>query len=34
MAVDKLDGECVEALIGNTEKVIEIQAIFAEDIDE
>jgi len=33
MAVSKLDGECVEALVGNAEKVIEIQAIFAEETD-
>lgn len=32
MAGRKLDGECVEALIGNAEKVMEIQAIFAEEI--
>ncbi|MDP2783069.1 MAG: HD domain-containing protein [Sulfurimicrobium sp.] len=31
MANSKLDGECVEALIGNAEKVMEIQAIFAEE---
>jgi len=34
MAGSKLDGECVEALIGNAEKVIEIQIIFAEDMDD
>lgn len=34
MAGSKLDGECVEALIGNAEKVMEIQAIFAEEIDD
>jgi HD-GYP domain-containing protein (c-di-GMP phosphodiesterase class II) len=32
MAGNKLDGECVEALVGNVEKVTEIQAIFAEEI--
>lgn len=34
MAGSKLDGECVEALIGNAEKVMEIQAIFAEEIND
>lgn len=33
MAGSKLDGECVEALVGNAEKVMEIQAIFAEEIN-
>ncbi|NMM28800.1 MAG: HD domain-containing protein [Glaciimonas sp.] len=31
MADTKLDSECVEALIGNPEKILEIQANFAED---
>jgi len=34
MANGKLDGECVEALIGNAEKIMEIQAIFAEGIND
>ena len=33
MAGTKLDRECVEALIGNPEKILEIQANFAEDRD-
>lgn len=33
MAGGKLDGECVEALIGNAGEVMEIQAIFAEEVD-
>jgi HD-GYP domain-containing protein (c-di-GMP phosphodiesterase class II) len=33
MAGTKLDKECVEALIGNPEKIIEIQANFADDRD-
>jgi HD-GYP domain-containing protein (c-di-GMP phosphodiesterase class II) len=33
MAGSKLDGECVEALVGNTKTITEIQAIFAEEND-
>jgi HD-GYP domain-containing protein (c-di-GMP phosphodiesterase class II) len=33
MAGSKLDGECVEALVGDTKKITEIQAIFAEEND-
>lgn len=34
MAGSKLDGECVEALVGNAEKITKIQAIFAEEIND